>query len=87
MQCITSNSKRELSVHDTSMAFEEIMFVFKPTGGNIGFEDSNVFIIFCSLIVTILYTDGLTPISLTAARVSTQSEFFARKYKQMFCNV
>lgn len=78
--CITSkSSKRELSVHDTSMAFGDITLVFKPIGGIIGFDDSsNVFTIFCSFMVVTRYANGPKPISLTAARLSTYSAFCSK---------
>jgi len=78
--CITSkSSKRELSVHDTSMAFGDITLVFKPIGGKIGFDDSsNVFTIVCSFIVVTRYANGPKPISLTAARLSTYSAFCSK---------
>lgn len=80
--CITSkSSKRELSVHDTSMAFGDITLVFKPIGGIIGFDDSsNVLAIFCSFIVVTRYANGPKPISLTAAKLSTYSAFCSKNY-------
>lgn len=50
---ITSKFGKELSVHETSMALGEITLVFRPIGGINTLDVSNVFIIFCSLIVAI----------------------------------
>lgn len=70
------------------MALGDITLVFKPIGGNIGFDDSsNVFTIVGSFIVVTRYANGPKPISLTAAKLSTYSAFCSKNddtYKIIF---